>query len=236
VTDPPTAPPSGSPRPSGHAGARLHRWKIVVLAVIGLAIVAGVAIAVLVANEPSEPEAPCKPGVPCLLARDPGTLSLGKTWVSRDLGYSFEYPGFLTVSSSDGRSAQLGVKTTSGYEIQIWVTGARAADSSVDELVTARQDALNQRVLGLSEADGSPDRIMAPGLGFLRGDGGAFTGTLDSPTGPSSPADVAILAAGDGRTNVVLSILITGEKLDHDHIQSIRNATGVLIVNSLRYR
>ena len=128
-TDPPTgppaatAPPSGSPRPSGHAGARLHRWKIVVLAVVGLAIVAGVAIAILLANEPSSPEAPCKPGVPCLMARDPDTLSLGKTWVSRDLGYSFEYPGFLTVSSSDGRSAQLGVKTTSGYEIQIWVTG-----------------------------------------------------------------------------------------------------------------
>ena len=110
------------------------------------------------------------------------------------------------------------------------------ADSSVDELVSAWEDALNQRVLGLSVADGSPDRIMAPGLGFLRGDGGAFTGTLDSPSGPSSPADVAILAAGDGKTNVVLSILITGEKLDHDRIQSIRNATGVLIVNTLRYR
>ena len=65
---------------------------------------------------------------------------------------------------------------------------------------------------------------------------GAFTGTLDSPTGPTSPADVAILAAGDGRTNVVLSILITGENLDHDRIQSLRNATGVLIVNTLRYR
>jgi len=236
VTDPQTAPRAASPRPSGHAGARLHRWKIVVLAVVGLAIVVAVAIVLLVANEPSEPEAPCEPNLPCLLARDPDTLSLGKVWVSRDLGYSFEYPRFLTVSSSDGRSVQLGIKTASGYEIQIWVTGARVTDSSTDELVTARSDALIQRVLGLSDNDGSPDRIMAPGLGFQRGDGGAFTGTLDSPTGPSTPADVAILAAGDGRTNVVLSILITGENLDHDRIQELRNATGVFIGNTLRFR
>jgi hypothetical protein len=190
----------------------------------------------LLANEPSEPKAPCEPGVPCLQARDPGTLSLGKVWVSRDLGFSFEYPSFLTLSSSDGRSAQLGITTTSGLDIRIWVTGARAADSSVDELVTDRRNALAQRVLGLSEDDGSADRVMAPGLGFVRGEGGAFTGTLDSPTGPSGPANLAILAAGDGKTNVVMSILITGQDLDHDRIQSVRNATGVLIVSTLRYR
>jgi hypothetical protein len=208
----------------------------VVLAVVGLAIIAAAAVVLLLANEPSEPKAPCKPRVPCLLARDPGTLSLGKVWVSRDLGFSFEYPSFLTVSSSDGRSAQLGITTTTGLDIRIWVTGARAADSSVDELVTDRENALAQRVLGLDEDDGSADQIIAPGLGFVRGEGGAFTGTLDSPTGPSAPASLAILAAGDGKTNVVMSILITGENLDHDRIQSVRNATGVLIVSTLRYR
>src|SRR4029079_4755441 len=141
-------------------------------------------------------------------------------------------PSFLTLSSSDGRSAQLGITTTSGLDIRIWVTGARAADSSVDALVPDRRNALAQRVLGLSEDDGSADRVMAPGLGFVRGEGGAFTGTLDSPTGPSGPANLAILAAGDGKTNVVMSILITGQNLDHDRVQSVRNATGVLIVST----
>ena len=190
----------------------------------------------LLANEPSKPKAPCTPGVPCLLARDPDTVSLGKVWVSRDLGFSFEYPGFLTVSKSDGKSAQLGITTTSGLDIQIWVTGARAADSSVDELISDRRNALAQRVLGLSEDNGSADRVMAPGLGFVRGEGGAFTGTLDSPSGPSGPANLAILGAGDGKTNVVMSILITGENLDHERVQSVRNAAGVLIVSTLRYR
>jgi hypothetical protein len=208
----------------------------VVLAAVGLAIVAAGAIVLLLANEPSEPEAPCKPRVPCLLAPDARTLRLGKVWVSRDLGFSFEYPSFLTVSSSDGRSAQLGITTTSGFDIRIWVTGARAADASVDQLVTDRRDALAQRVLGLSEDDDSGDRVMAPGLGFVRGEGGAFTGTLDSPSGPSGPGNLAILAAGNGKTNVVMSILITGENLDHERIQSLRNAAGVLIVSTLRYR
>ena len=93
-----------------------------------------------------------------------------------------------------------------------------------------------QRVLGLSEDNDSADRVMAPGLGFVRGAGGSYNGTLDSPTGPSSPANVAILAAGDGKINVVLSILITGQDLDHKTIQNLRNAAGVLIVDTVRYR
>jgi hypothetical protein len=161
---------------------------------------------------------------------------LGELWVSRDIGYSFEYPKFLTVSAEDGRSVQLGVRTTSGLEIQIWVSGARAGASSIDELLTARRNALAQRVLGLSEDNDTPDRVIAPGLGFVRGTGGSYTGTLDSPTGPSSPANVAILAAGDGKINVVLSILLVGENLDHKTIQSLRNATGVLINNTVRYQ
>jgi hypothetical protein len=214
----------------------LGRWKIVVLAIIGLVIVAVAAIILLLAREPEPAEPPCKALEPCVLSRSPGAVGLGTLWESRELGYSFEYPKFLHVSSEDGRSVQLEISTTSGFDIQIWVSGARAGSSSIDALVTARRDALAQRVLGLSEDNDSGDRVMAPGLGFVRGTGGAYSGTLDSPTGPSSPASVAILAAGDGKVNVVLSILITGEDLDHKKIQSLRNATGVLINNTVRYR
>lgn len=207
-----------------------------VLAVIGLVIVALAAIILLLANEPDPAEAPCKPHVPCVLSRSPGAQELGTLWSSRDLGYSFEYPKYLSVSSEDGKSVQLGARTTSGFEVQIWVTGARAGASSVEELVTTRRNALEQRVLGLSADDGSADRVVAPSLGFIRGTGGAYNGTLDSASGPSTPANVVILAAGDGKINVVFSILITGENLDHKRIESLRNATGVLIADTVRYR
>ena len=91
-------------------------------------------------------------------------------------------------------------------------------------------------MLGLTEDGNSADRVMAPGLGFIHGSGSSYTGTLDSPSGPSSPANVAILAAGDGKTNVVLSILITGQSLDHKSINLVRNAAGVVIVDTMRYR
>ena len=174
--------------------------------------------------------------MPCVLSPSPGALSLGKLWVSRDLGYSFEYPTFLSVTSEDGRNVQFEVSTTSGFDVQIWVTGARAGTASVDQLVTDRRNALSQRVLGLSEDDDSADRVIAPSLGFARGSGGSFSGTLDSPTGPSSPANVAILAGGDGKTNVVFSILVAGQSLDHKTIQFVRNAAGVLIADTVRYR
>jgi hypothetical protein len=209
----------------------------VVLVLIGLAIAAAVAIVLLLANEPSPPKAPCTPRVPCVLSRNPAEQRLGKLWVSRDLGYSFEYPNdVLGVSSQDGKSVQLEASSTSGLDIQIWITGARAGGSSVEKLGTERRNALAQRVLGLSEDNNSADRVMAPGLGFVRGAGSGYTGTLDSPTGPSSPANLAILAAGNGKINVVLSILITGKNLDPKTVQDLREQVGVVIVNTLRYR
>jgi hypothetical protein len=206
----------------------------VVFAVV-LALIAAAAIVLLLINEPDEPEAPCKPGVPCVLQRRADPVPQGKAWVSRDLGYSFEYPGnVLAITSQDGKSVQLGARG-SRAEVQIWISGARASTSSVDELVKQRRDALAQRVLGLTEDTNSPDRVMAPGLGFVRGSGGAYTGTLDSASGPSSPANVVIVAAGNGRTNVVLSMLITGEDLTHDLVQAVRNGAGLVIVDTFRF-
>ncbi len=236
MTEPATASPPARRHPSGDSAARLRRWMIVVIALIGLAIIVGAAIVLLAANEPPPAEAPCKPNLPCVLSRTPGALDLGKLWVSKDLGYSFDYPDqLLGVTSEDGRSVQLGA-SGARLAIEVWVSGARASQSSVEALVTQRRDALAQRVLGLTEDDTSADRVVAPGLGFLPGAGGAYSGTLDSPSGPSSPASVAILAAGDGRINVVLSILVTGEGLDHKTVDIVRNGFGAVIVDTVRFR
>jgi hypothetical protein len=237
-TDLPAPPDTGrptSPRPSGDAAPRFRRWQIVLVFVIALAIIAAAAAVLLLINEPDEPEAPCKPGVPCVLQRRADPVAHGKTWVSKDLGFSFQYPSeILRITSQDGTSVQLGARGTRA-EVQIWISGARAGTSSVDELVKKRRDALAQRVLGLTEDANSADRVMAPGLGFVRGSGGAYTGTLDSASGPSSPANVVIMAAGNGRTNVVLSMLITGEDLNHDLVQAVRNGAGLVIVDTLRF-
>ncbi|HXY92720.1 MAG TPA: hypothetical protein VEP49_09610 [Acidimicrobiia bacterium] len=223
------------PRPAGNAAPRLRRWYVVVAFAVALTLVAGVAIALLVANEPSAPKPPCKPGEPCRLAGDEEPVSFGKSWVSRDLGYSFEYTDrVLGITGEDGTSVKLGAHGTH-VDAELWVAGARDRDSSVEQLVAQRKDALAQRVLGLTEANDSPTRLMAPGLGFVRGKGAAYTGTLDSGSGPTAPADVIIMGAGDKGVNVVLSLLITGEGLSSKDITSIREFIALIPVDTLQF-
>jgi hypothetical protein len=215
----------------------VKRWTIVLVAGIGLAAVVAGASTLLVINEPGAPAADCRPDHPCLPPTPSnGAVTLGRLWTSRDLAYSFEYPtDWLRVTSEDGASIHLKIPSDR-VESEIWISGARASDSSTKQLVQQRRNALAQRVVGLDLDDDSPDRIVAPSLGFVRGVGSAYDGTLDSASGPTKPANVAIIAAGDGKVNVVMSVLLAGDGLDHDLIEGLRIATARLIVDTMRWQ
>jgi hypothetical protein len=223
-------------RPAGNAASRVNRWKIVLIALIGLAIVVGVANVVLLINEPGPAQPDCQPDRPCIPPVNRDAVSLGRRWVSRDLGFSFEYPtGWLRLASEDGASVRLEIPTDA-FQSEVWISGARASDSSIEELVRQRRDALSQRVVGLQEDNDSPERVVSPSLGFVRGVGGSYAGTLDSGSGPTAPATTAIMAAGDGNVNVVLSFLIAGEGLSHKQIQQYRMYAGSLVVSTMKWR
>ncbi len=224
-------------RPSGHAGARLNRWKIVVLAAIGLVIVIGAASVLVAINEPGPAQPDCRPGQPCLPpSPSNGAVTLGRLWVSRDFAYSFQYPtGWLRVVSEDGKSVHLQIPTDR-WESEIWISGAPANQSSTKQLVQDRRNALAERVVGLKVDDNSPDRIVAPSLGSVLGVGNSYRGTLDSASGPTKPASVAIVAAGNGKVNVVMSVLLAADGLDHDLVEGLRIAAGRLIVDTMRWR
>jgi hypothetical protein len=223
-------------RPSGYSGTRLKRWTIVLSAVIGIAVVIGAASTLLAINEPGPAQPDCKPDQPCLPpSPSNGAVTLGRLWVSKDLAYSFQYPiDWLRVVSEDGTSVHLTIPTDR-WESEIWISGAPANESSTKQLVQQRRDTLAQRVVGLEQDDDSPDRIVAPSLGFVRGVGSAYRGTLDSETGPTKPADVSIVAAGNGKVNVVMSVLLAGDGLDHDLVQGLRIVGGRLIVDTMRW-
>jgi len=214
---------------------------IVLIAGIGLVAVVAVASALLLVNEPGAAQPDCRPDHPCLPPTPSnGAVTLGRLWTSRDLAYSFEYPTeWLRVTSEDGASVHLKIpadRLASEVDSEIWISGARASDSSTKQLVQQRRNALAQRVVGLDVDDDSPDRIVAPSLGFVRGVGQAYDGTLDSASGPTKPANVAIVAAGNGKVNVVMSVLFAGDGLDHDLIEGLRIATARLIVDTMRWR
>jgi hypothetical protein len=210
---------------------------IVLVAGIGLVAVVAVASALVVVNEPGAAQPDCRPDHPCLPPiPSNGAVTLGRLWTSRDLAFSFEYPtDSLRVTSEDGASVHLKIPTDR-VESEIWISGTRASDSSTKQLVQQRRNALAQRVVGLDVDDDSPDRIVAPSLGFVRGVGSAYDGTLDSASGPSKPANVAIIAAGNGKVNVVMSVLFAGDGLDHDLIEVLRIATARLIIDTLRWQ
>ena len=223
-------------RPSGHAPARLNRWLIVAFAAIGLVGVTGVASVLVAINEPGPAQPDCKPEQPCLPpSPSNGAVTLGRLWVSRDLDYSFQYPtDWLSVDAEDGKSVHLTIPTDR-WESEIWISGAPANESSTKQLVEERRDALAERVVGLELDDDSPDRIVSPSLGFVRGVGNAYRGTLDSASGPTKPASVAILAAGNGKVNVVMSVLLAADGLEHDLVEGLRIAAGRLIVDTMRW-
>ena len=205
------------------------------LALLGILVIVAVANVVVLVNEhgPSEPE--CAPGELC--NNPPVTpVALGRVWTSPELGFSFEYrTDVLRVTSEDSRGVHFEITRDGNVQSDVWISGARAAEGSVDELVRQRRDALAQRVVGLVADDDSPDRIVAPSLGSVRGAGAAYKGTLDSASGPTRPASVAIMAAGNGTVNVVLSVLIAAPSLDHKALSNLRHAAE-LPVASMRWR
>ncbi|HXY92722.1 MAG TPA: hypothetical protein VEP49_09620 [Acidimicrobiia bacterium] len=229
-----TAPAAAPPYvPAGTTSSRIGRWKIVLFALVGLAIVVVVANVVVLIGRSGPAQPDCQPDQACLPQREPAAL--GQRWTSSELGFSFEYPpDWLQVVSQDGRSVHLQIPTNS-FESELWVSGVPASEASVDQLVQQRRDALAQRVVGLQEDNDSPDRIVSPSLGYVHGVGGSYSGTLDSGSGPSAPATVAIIAAGDGKVNVVLSLVLAGN-LDHSHIQNYRIGSSRLVLNTMRWR
>jgi hypothetical protein len=210
---------------------------IVLFAGIGLVLVIGAASVVLAINEPGPAQPDCRPGQPCLPpSPSNGAVTLGRLWLSRELAYSFQYPtDWLRVVSEDGKSVHFTIPTDR-WESEIWISGAPAKESSTRQLLQQRRDALAERVVGLQVDDNSPDRIVAPSLGFVAGVGTAYRGTLDSASGPTKPASVAIVAAGNGKVNVVMSVLVAADGLNHDLVESLRIAAARLIVDTMRWQ
>ena len=110
------------------------------LALLGIFVIVAVANVVVLVNEhgPSEPE--CAPGELC--NNPPVTpVALGRVWTSPELGFSFEYrTDVLRVTSEDSRGVHFEITRDGNVQSDVRISGARAAEGSVDELVRQRRD------------------------------------------------------------------------------------------------
>jgi hypothetical protein len=134
----------------------------------------------------------------------------GSLWRSQTLGYSFEYDNSLwTLGKEDAAFAQLLLGP-----VEVDVIGYPSS-TSVD---AALQDALKQVdtfVIGRAPNTRPYDALLGPGIGYIRGKGGVFSGTFKNADGtPGDSAGMTLMAATQGKATVVILVLVENPDKD----------------------
>jgi hypothetical protein len=212
--------PGGDPD-RGSVQNRFGRWRIVLVSVSLFTVISGIAVATAATSEPTAPTSVCPAHQVCANPPQSGlTPSLGdassaprlerSSWASftsSGLGYRFEYPDPPLTATN---------VTSTGVDVQppgdggILLLGFQAAPASVDnprQLLAARIAALHRQIPDLKVDGKVADQILGPEVGFHSGVGGFYRGEFDSPSGFVASADVAILAATDGRETIAVSVI-----------------------------
>jgi hypothetical protein len=197
-------PPPGAiapPQPV-HRG-RLSPLKVVLFVGVGLAAILIVAYLAVLSNAPATAGPECNDLGEC----DPVTAPplLNGTLFQGDLGWQLQFsPSYWKIVDQAGDAVQL--QDVDGNPIFISI---EAADGSTDpeKLLKAKTDALGETILGMEESTEAEVSITNPGVGDRHGPGAVYTGTVDSPQGPSTPVVVAVMAATDGDVTAVVAVV-----------------------------
>jgi len=195
-------------QPPGHSGTRLATPARLLLFGGILLIVLILAIALAIALKRGNPPPPCQADRPCAAPPVGPRAFVATPWRSRELGFEFEYDSdVFKVAAEDGRSARLTLKN-SGSNVEMVVSGVPAAEAGPDKALHDRLASLSNQIVGLAEDRDSATRIAGPSIGYTHGVGGSYRGTVNVPQGPSTPVVIAAMAAGDGRTTAVVSLVV----------------------------
>lgn len=169
-------------------------------------------------------------GAPATANAAPAYSSGAQTYTSPGLGFSFEYPQGLTVGSSSGN--QVVLVNGSSPDLVVYVIGAPASSASPADVQRVILSNLSQRIPNLAEVSPSnAEAIPAAELGGHAGVGGFYQGYADSPNGPQTPVDLAVLAASDGRQSLGIAV----ESLNQSQTDSRLGAIDQTIMDSFRF-
>jgi hypothetical protein len=154
----------------------------------------------------------------------------GTVWRDDSLSYSFEYDDrvFTLSQSNDG----LAVLDGNFFDTQVVIRAVPAA-TSPRQLIDEQLARVDRFLIG-RVADTDPyDALLGPSIGYIRGEGGVFSGTLVSQDGtPLAPGGVTIVASTDGRITVaVLAIVGTPDVLlgSDTHQNAVRSAADEIL-------
>ena len=217
--------PSGPTRPGlvggrsawrgGERPSRSGQVRIVAVFVALFMILAAPAVLFAALEAPAAPRSVCplhrqcvnpprKTGLPSFAALSAPLQIGGKVFVSSGLGYRIEFPAQFTVGSKTANGIEL-VSPNGAFIVLL--QGVTAGQATPRQLMAQTLNALHSSIPDLQPDAASNVQILAPALAGRAGVGGFYQGNFDSPSGPVSPADVAVLAAGDGHQTIAVAAI-----------------------------
>jgi hypothetical protein len=130
----------------------------------------------------------------------------GQVWSSATLGYSFEYdPELFTLSdSADDIAVFQGVF----FDAQVILHAVPASTSPAD-LIAQELGVVDTFMISRVRDGDEYDALLGPSIGYVRGEGDVYSGTLLGSDGtPVAPGGVTVLAATDGRLTVAVVVIV----------------------------
>ncbi len=192
--------------------------------VVALGVVLLVAAVVATVAKSPEPPPDCQPGQACggpppgeAVASEPATprpsvdlgvgIRAGVPWRSTELGVEFEYNDRVWVlEREDGHSAELSLDAS--IDASLTVEAVPASEADAEALAKRRLADISSSVPDLAPDDRGRYAILGPAIGYIDGVGGTFAGSVTSAQGATTPVGVSLLAASDGRTTVVITLVV----------------------------
>lgn len=213
-------------------GGRLGGVRGLLAFAIGFMAVIGIAVAVVgLAARSTTPL--CQPYKPCgTPPRNSAPLVRFTLWRSPEFGYTLEYPSSIaTVAQQFPDGLTLALQLHNGDQVAILIRAAQASRLTPSQMIPSLVGGLTG-VTQLATDPSSADAILGGGIGHQPGLGQPYVGSISSPQGVSSGADVAAQAATNGR--VTIGALAVGATSDAGAQSELYGITD-FIVNTVRW-
>ena len=126
-------------------------------------------------------------------------------WRSSKYGYSLEYPGAVL---SVAQQTSSGVELANG-PLTLLFSAVRGGASVVPAVIAAQVSALKSNVFDLAPATQPAEQLLGPNVGFISGEGGAYTGSASSAQGVTNPLFFDVQAASHGGLTIVTTAVIS---------------------------
>ncbi len=238
----------------GSAPSRLGRMRLLAGFAVALGLIFLVSAVVATIAKSPEPPPDCVPGQACggpppqepapsdaSILRPPADrqvgIRAGVPWRSTELGYEFEYDDDVwVIEHEDARGVEF--RLDASIDASLQVEAVPASEAGAEALADQRLSDIESSVPDLAADDRGRYAILGPGIGYIDGIGGSFAGSVTSSQGATVPVGVSLIAASDGRTTVVITLIVADpdEPVGDESVQRVvRESAAELIFKTFRW-